>query len=443
MPDVFYLREGMNPLKWLAYLLYPGPGTGIDEVLGRWAAALLTVAIFSFLFSDNPFFKLAEHVFIGVGTGYQIARYFNDSIYDKAYKPLFDPPAGTAPDWWVIIPAILGALTLLKLIPSLSFWSRWPIAFVAGVTMGLAIITNLQSNVVTQVEATIKPFRFIDEASRIHHWQLKTPEDVRELEAKKKAWALSHGALKPEDEKKLDDELEAEIVKRQLVLLEAAGKLEKSGWADREKDLKLLAMMVKPAFKNQEEIPPEPLLDIIVPMRAVVRDEMEKDAKQVLAMAPEGSTGAGGPPDPNLKRARDSLMDKYKFWPPTDATELKLPIEKQIMLSSYVDRVAAARGVVPLKSDLKFTQWIRILNAFLIALGVLSGLVYFFFSKEHTGLVFGGLARIGVWFLMIAFGGSFGFTVMGRISLLIGRIQFLLGDWLHLSRDFSGIVPGF
>ncbi len=58
----------------------------------------------------------------------------------------------------------------------------------------------------------------------------------------------------------------------------------------------------------------------------------------------------------------------------------------------------------------------------LILVGTLTGLIYFFFSKAHTGL-FGGLARIGIGTLMIGFGASFGFTVMARISLFINRIQ--------------------
>jgi hypothetical protein len=33
---------------------------------------------------------------------------------------------------------------------------------------------------------------------------------------------------------------------------------------------------------------------------------------------------------------------------------------------------------------------------------------------------------------MIAFGAAWGFTVMSRMSLLIGRVQFLLFDWLGL-----------
>ena len=71
------------------------------------------------------------------------------------------------------------------------------------------------------------------------------------------------------------------------------------------------------------------------------------------------------------------------------------------------------------------------LNLFLILVGVVSVLIYFFFSVEHTGAV-GVASRIGIWFLMISFGASFGYTIMARLSLLIGRITFLLDDWLHL-----------
>jgi hypothetical protein len=64
--------------------------------------------------------------------------------------------------------------------------------------------------------------------------------------------------------------------------------------------------------------------------------------------------------------------------------------------------------------------------------GVMTVLVYFFFSLEHKGVV-GKTARVGVWFLMITFGAAFGFTVMGRITLLVGRFDFLFNDWLGLS----------
>lgn len=68
-------------------------------------------------------------------------------------------------------------------------------------------------------------------------------------------------------------------------------------------------------------------------------------------------------------------------------------------------------------------------SSFIMIVGVITTLVYFFFSKEHKGLL-GKTANVGIWFIMIAFGASFGYTVMARISLLIGRMNFLLHDWL-------------
>ncbi len=70
-------------------------------------------------------------------------------------------------------------------------------------------------------------------------------------------------------------------------------------------------------------------------------------------------------------------------------------------------------------------------NTFLIFLGTVSILLYFYFSKPHKGL-YGKFTNIGIWFMMVGFGASFGYTVMARISLLIGRVQFLLGDFLGL-----------
>ena len=73
----------------------------------------------------------------------------------------------------------------------------------------------------------------------------------------------------------------------------------------------------------------------------------------------------------------------------------------------------------------------HMVDSALILIGFLSVLAYFFFSAPHTG-PHGAFARIGIWFLMVAFGASFGYTVMARVSLLIARVQFLLRDWLHL-----------
>ena len=69
--------------------------------------------------------------------------------------------------------------------------------------------------------------------------------------------------------------------------------------------------------------------------------------------------------------------------------------------------------------------------AAIILVGVVCVLVYFFFSRERKGIM-KPAANLGIIFLMLGFGASFGYTVMSRISLLIGRFQYLLGPWLGI-----------
>ncbi|HET9235056.1 MAG TPA: hypothetical protein VFP10_13020, partial [Candidatus Eisenbacteria bacterium] len=68
------------------------------------------------------------------------------------------------------------------------------------------------------------------------------------------------------------------------------------------------------------------------------------------------------------------------------------------------------------------------ISALVVVLGTMCGLVYFFFSREHTG-IFGKASRVGIYVLMVSFGAAFGYTVMARISLLTGRMAFL-GEWI-------------
>ncbi|MDX9859170.1 MAG: hypothetical protein RBT76_15400 [candidate division Zixibacteria bacterium] len=65
----------------------------------------------------------------------------------------------------------------------------------------------------------------------------------------------------------------------------------------------------------------------------------------------------------------------------------------------------------------------------IVVIGVIATLIYFYFSHEHKGAL-GVTAKVGIWFIMISFGAHFGYTVMGRVSLLIGRVQFLVESWI-------------
>ena len=71
------------------------------------------------------------------------------------------------------------------------------------------------------------------------------------------------------------------------------------------------------------------------------------------------------------------------------------------------------------------------LNAIIFTVGLVTSLLFFFYSREHKGGL-GVASKLGICFLMVSFGAGYGYTVMSRISLLIGRFQFLLEDWLGL-----------
>lgn len=218
-----------------------------------WISALLTLAIYSYLYRDNPIYKFAEYLFVGLAAGYYFAIQWRNVIQPNLLNPLMEGPQGFGYLLYVV-PLVLSLLMLARFVPNWGWLSRWPISFMVGAFAGLAIIGNAQGDLISQVQANLLPI--FDENS--------------------------------------------------------------------------LA-----AFTNAEGI------------------------------------------------------------------------------------------------DGKILGFLWMFGNILLIVGLLTTLVFFFFSLEHKGAV-GGTAKVGVYFLMLSFGASFGFTVMSRISLLLERLRFLYGDWLGL-----------
>jgi len=204
-----------------------------------WIGAFLSLSIFSFLYKDNPFYKFAEHVFVGVANGYAVTFYWHRILVPALFDPLFGQGK-----LLYIIPFVVGALYFTRFIPKVSWLVRIPIGISIGYYTGASIPAGIQANIIKQIQGTVL-----------------TPENF-------KAWH------------------------------------------------------------------------------------------------------------------------------------------------------AGEMGIV----------W-----SIILFIGVLCTLSYFYFSKEQKG-VLKVSSRIGIIFIMIGFGAAFGYTVMARISLLIGRLQFLLGPWLGVIR---------
>ena len=158
------------------------------EILGAWSIVFFTICIFSYLFGDNPFYKVAEHIFVGVSAGYIAVYTFWSTIWPNLFGRLW--PASQTSDsilmkiWYAIysifsfivgfvnesifpkggvdsgfelnityvVPLILGIFMILRLVPSLSWLARFSIAYIVGMISGLKLYSFLNSNILMQVK---------------------------------------------------------------------------------------------------------------------------------------------------------------------------------------------------------------------------------------------------------------------------------------------------
>jgi len=123
-----------------------------ETLVGAWVAVGLSLLIYSFLYKDNPFFKLAEHIFVGVSIGYLLTITYYQVMVNKLYLPMIQQGK-----WWLVIPAFLGMLMLSRFIPPIAWLSRISFAFLLGISSGLAIPRQISSFILQQVQGTIKP----------------------------------------------------------------------------------------------------------------------------------------------------------------------------------------------------------------------------------------------------------------------------------------------
>jgi hypothetical protein len=145
---------------------------------GVWIGAILTLFIFSFLYRDNPLYKFAEHLFVGVSAGYYIILNFWTVIVPNLLEPLWraftgnqlwtgekfvaNPPGlftAALGDYrvYLLIPAIFGVLLFTRLLGKAGWLSRWPLALIIGVYAGIKTTGFAQGDFVAQVQASLQP----------------------------------------------------------------------------------------------------------------------------------------------------------------------------------------------------------------------------------------------------------------------------------------------
>lgn len=354
------------------------------EVFGLWVAAALTLCIYSFLYRDNPFYRFAEHLFVGISVGYGIVITIHQGVIPLAWEPLSEAFGGLwteitgdeTPEsrqalWGLfrIIPVCIGLLFFARLSPTHTWLIRYPIAILIGFGAGVAIPNVLQANIFKQTQGTVAPFGTMHTADPT-------------------SWVGTLGAV-----------------------LMVIGVISTVSYflisTERRDSFKLLSI----AGIGLGTLGFVFLIADSITNDGLTANEIAGFILMVLGLLCTGFYFVS------------SVEQRNTFkW---------LSI---IGIGLFIIGFIVIYGNTIWSGNL--TSW-EVFSAVLIVIGVFCTLTYFFFSVEHSGAI-QWTSKIGIAFLMIGFGAAFGNTVMGRLALMIHRVGFLINDWLGSIVAFFG-----
>jgi hypothetical protein len=128
------------------------------ELLSALVGLILTLMVFSYLIGDNPLFRIAVYLFVGVASGYAATVIWHYVLVPKLFQPL------TASDpnqlLLALVPLMFSISLLTKLSPRISWIGNFAMAVLVGVGAAAAVGGALLGTLVPQVQASIDAFDF-------------------------------------------------------------------------------------------------------------------------------------------------------------------------------------------------------------------------------------------------------------------------------------------
>ena len=118
-------------------------------------AAICTLALFTYLYKENPIFRFAEHCMIGLAAAHSLVM-----TWDNYWKPTLtkDIPGG---EWYLIIPLLLGLLIYTRYFSKISWYAKIPMSLWVGYGVGYTLAYNPRP-FLTQVTATFLELNTFD-----------------------------------------------------------------------------------------------------------------------------------------------------------------------------------------------------------------------------------------------------------------------------------------
>ncbi len=123
------------------------------ELLPIWVSVFFTLAIYSFLYGENPWYRFAEHAYAGISVGYAVA--FNlDYLRDQWFDRWSLQGGGMMAIYVVCI--LIGLLWYARFIKKYFHFYRWTLAIIVGTGIGMALRTVIFTQFLNQIIAQAK-----------------------------------------------------------------------------------------------------------------------------------------------------------------------------------------------------------------------------------------------------------------------------------------------
>ena len=151
----------------------PVPSAATINPLTGAISFLLTVMVLTYLIGDNPAFRVAVYIFIGVSAGYAAAVAWHQVLYPRLVLPLL---AGSlAERLLAVIPLLLGLLLLFKLSPRRAYLGSPSMAFLVGVGAAVAVSGAVMGTIFPQTMASMNALNL---SSAGQYWLERLTEGV-------------------------------------------------------------------------------------------------------------------------------------------------------------------------------------------------------------------------------------------------------------------------
>ncbi len=135
-------------------------GNTVTSIAGIALGFVLSLMIYSYLLGDNPLYRLAIHLLVGLGMGFATVVVTHSVVIPQLARPVMQLLAGQnagSDQVAQLLVLLLAALLLLKLSPRTSPLGNVAMAFVMGVGAAVAVGGAVLGTLLPQIGATALP----------------------------------------------------------------------------------------------------------------------------------------------------------------------------------------------------------------------------------------------------------------------------------------------